>query len=620
MNKALIIGSLLLFSFVSVQAQKMIFSCDFEQGIPATFTSYDEDGNEPSRGMKKYGFEAGKAWVAYTEDAGTGVANGTAYSGSWYKVPGRSDDWLVTPEITVLNSQAILSWKAHAVDAAHPDGYAVYITDRGNKPGDFPAEPEFVVTKENAKWTEHSISLKKWAGKQVRIAFVNNSTDCNLLALDDIKVFVHDHSFIYISRIPDAISAPGEVKIKGGVTSSGFLPVEGYKVVLDYGGKTFVEDYSRKTVAPGDTAWFEFAETIPVALDETVGYTLSVSSGEADILVDENSITCFERVILAEEGTGNWCMYCPRGQVGMHLLREKYPDHFVDIAIHVNDPMQVTGYVAGLINYYAEGIPYCVMNRSSRHTGDPYNGVEELFLKALSEGPIAKVHCQATLLETGRIEVKAISEFGKAIEKGLYNLAFAVVEDSVTGYAQANAYSGGNEKIGGLEDLPDPIPAGEYYFANVARAVYPSFIGDEQAFANTAAPRTKITTERQYELPESVTEAKQVKIVAMIIHAATGEIVNVDECRLEIPSGIACQKTADEPVVKITREERGVLRIRTTDGSPVHSVELYTLDGKCMERLSPDGSSCLVNVARYDRIVIVKVTTIHGVVNRKVSL
>lgn len=621
MNIKIMAASLLFLTSASMKAQQVMFSCDFEHGIPDTFICYDEDGNEPSRGMKKYGLEVGKAWASYTEDAGTASANGTAYSGSWYKEPAQSNDWLVTPVIVVGNSQTILSWKAHAVDADHPDGYAVYITDAGSKPDDFPAEPEFVVAKENTNWTEHHISLRKWAGKQIRIAFVNNSTDCNLLALDDIKVFVNEHSFIYISQTPDAISTPGDITVKGGVTSSGFLPVEGYKVTLNYGGETFVKDYSTQSIAVGDTAYFEFSETIPVTQDETVDYTLTVSSGENDELVDENSITCFKRVVLAEEGTGNWCLWCPRGQVGMHMLREKYPDNFVDIAVHIKDPMLVPDYAIGVIDFFSSsGIPYCVMNRNASFAGDPYKNVESLFLNALSDGPIGKVHCTATLDENRQIEVKAISEFGKAIEKGLYNLAFAVVEDSVVGYSQANAYSGGNEKMGGLEDLPDPIPAGEYYFGNVARAIYPSYMGDEEAFATATARRTEITTTRRYQLPESVDALDQVKIVAMIIDAATGNVVNVDECRLEVLSGIDCRKIVDQPVVKIVRGEDGFLRIGTVDDSPIQSVELYTLDGRCIKQLSPVGSSCLIYVGWYNEIGIVRVKTADGVFSRKVKL
>lgn len=621
MNRIFILGSLLLLVSVCVQAQTIIYNCDFEKGIPNSFICYDEDGNEPSRGMKKYGLEVGTAWVAYTEDSGTNSANGTAYSGSWYKDPAQSNDWLVTPVIAVQSSQTILSWKAHAIDAGHPDGYTVYITDSGSKPGDFPVEAEFAVIKENAYWTEHSISLKKWAGKQIRIAFVNNSTDCNLLALDDIKVFVNEHSFIYISQTPDAISAPGNVKIKGGITSSGFLPVEGYKVTLNNGRETFVKDYSQKNIAVGDTAYFEFSETIPVALDQTVDYTLTVSSGADDESVNENSITCFKHVVLVEEGTGNWCMYCPRGQIGLHMLREKYSDNLVDIAVHMgSDPMIVPDYVMGVAGFFTQGIPHCVMNRKASFVGDPYYDVENLFLKALADGPIAKVHCTATLDDNKQIEVKAVTEFGKPIEKGLYNLAFAIVEDSVVGHDQANAYSGGSEKIGGLENLPDPIPAGEYYFANVARAIYPSFMGDAEAFSATTARRTEITTVRQYALPELINELRKVKVVAMVINAATGKVVNVDECRLDIPDGMDCKNIIDESVIKIARGEDGFLRIGTTDDSLIQSVELYKLDGRCIKQLSSPGNSCLIYVGWRNETGIVKVTTTHGAFSKKVRL
>ena len=302
------------------------------------------------------------------------------------------------------------------------------------------------------------------------------------------------------------------------------------------------------------------------------------------------------------------------------MLREKYPDSFIDIAIHLDDPMLVPDYANGLKGFYTQGIPHCVMNRSSTHTGDPYYEVEKLFLKALSQGPIAKLRCTATLNDNDKVEVKAVSEFGKAIKEGLYNLAFAIVEDSVSSYSQANAYSGGNEKIGGLEDLPDPIPAGQYYFANVARAIYPSYRGDEEAFAAPTAARTEIHTLREYELPHRIDALEHVKVVAMIIDAATGQVVNVHECGLEIPDHISYKETVDKSAVKIASEGNGFLRIRTIDNSPIRSVELYTVEGRCIEKLFPTTNPYLMHVGRDNEFRIIKVTTSGGVISRKIKL
>ena len=67
MNKSFLISGLLLLATLAIKAQETFFVCDFETGIPEAFTTYDCDGNDPSRSMKRYGFEIGKAWVPYDE-------------------------------------------------------------------------------------------------------------------------------------------------------------------------------------------------------------------------------------------------------------------------------------------------------------------------------------------------------------------------------------------------------------------------------------------------------------------------------------------------------------------------------------------------------------------------
>ena len=143
LNRSIIVGSMLLAAAGSIQAQNVAFSCDFEQGIPETFATFDRDGNDPSRSMKKYGFENGIAWVGYTIEPGTDKQNGMACSGSWYTNPATSDDWLITPAIAIDSKYNILSWRAYAMDAEHRDGYAVYISTSGNTPDDFTQEAIF---------------------------------------------------------------------------------------------------------------------------------------------------------------------------------------------------------------------------------------------------------------------------------------------------------------------------------------------------------------------------------------------------------------------------------------------------------------------------------------------
>lgn len=605
--------NILIATFVALsagwaQAQSVVYTCDFEEGIPAAFATYDLDGNVPSRSMKSYGLTDGVAWAAYT-DAETN--NTAAYSGSWYKTPAQSNDWLVTSAIEVADVRNILSWRAYALDDKHPDGYAVYISTEGNNPEDFTSEPIYVVEGERSQWQQHAISLSEWAGKSIYVAFVNNSTNCNILALDDISVFSYQHSFNLEMTTPEAISSPGVVYVTGRIASSGFLPVEGYKVELTYNGTTTTIDRSADIVAADSVAEFAFEVPIDVPLDETRDYSLRISSlGGNDVMQYEGSITCFERTVLIEEGTGTWCMYCPRGAYGLELLHEKYPGKFVDVAVHGGDEMMVVPYYVGSYPYFNGSFPNSVFDRSFDLIGDPYFDGDSLFNIAINRGAIGKVRTTAQYVAEGKIDVVATVEFGKAIAENEFGLLYIIVEDSVTGYEQANAFSGGAQEMGGYENLPDPIPAGEYYFANVGRMLYPSFAGDSTAFEPGTPRHTPITVQYSIDMPE-VQRLDQVKVIAAITEIATGEIVNVHEVSLSIPEAVDAVTAGDVKVVPT------VAGIEVVAQETLEQVEVWSVGGQLLYVAQPHCNTHTIDLDNNRGVVIVKVCTAHDTVVAK---
>ena len=605
MNKSFLISGLLLLATLAIKAQETFFVCDFETGIPEAFTTYDCDGNDPSRSMKRYGFEIGKAWVSYDESE----TNKVAVSGSWYKEVAQSNDWLVTPAIHVEDVQAILSWRACALDAEHPDGYEVYISDKGNRPEDFTDEPVFRVTAESVAWQEHFLSLATYVGKEVYVAFVNNSTNCNLLMVDDITAFTREHTFLFTNLTPEAVTTAGGVKITGTITSSGFLPVDGYKLELKCGENTYTIDRSDESIAPDSLVAIAFDAEINVNLNTTEDYTLVISSMEGtDLQTIQGSITCFERTVLIEEGTGTWCMWCPRGQYGLQQLHQKRPGEFVDIAVHVSDEMMVPEYALALYApfFSINGLPSCVMDRDPMQIGDPYNGVEEMLDKARAQGAIGRFkNVEAQTNTQGRnLYIKMSCEFGKAIEDGEYSLAFVIVEDKVTGYAQANGYSGSSSAMGGLDLLPDPIPAGEYVFANVARVMLSGADNDNHnlTLLATAERHVNISADYRFDFPENIRESDwdNLKVVGMIIDNKTGEVVNAAEGRFVVAMGID-EMEASAPIRLQANE--------ITSSSPLRQVEVWSLSGQLLHKAIPETCNYLLPALGNGQTVIIRALT-----------
>ena len=156
---------------------------DFEQAaFRPGWTLIDVDGNTPAEATEF----VTDAWVV----SDTSASNYAAYSTSWYAPAGQSDDWMVTPQIT-LGPASVLSWVAVATDPGYRDGSEVYVSTMGATVMAFMASPPvFAVDEEETVFTPHMVDLAAagYADVDVYIAFRNESDDDNLLVVDDVQV------------------------------------------------------------------------------------------------------------------------------------------------------------------------------------------------------------------------------------------------------------------------------------------------------------------------------------------------------------------------------------------------------------------------------------------------
>jgi hypothetical protein len=195
----------LVFSGVSGLNGQVLFYEDFD-GIPGPTAG----------GAGTYAFPAGwflrnvdnrtpDAQVSYVneawerrEDFGQSVIDSMAFSNSWYSPVGPADDWMWTPQIATLPSNAVLTWNARSYDPSYPESYEVRIMTSGPPTGGTGvignqvtnSTVVFSTTGENASWTTHSINLSAYTGQSVYIGFRNVSNDKFLLVIDDVKVEV----------------------------------------------------------------------------------------------------------------------------------------------------------------------------------------------------------------------------------------------------------------------------------------------------------------------------------------------------------------------------------------------------------------------------------------------
>lgn len=120
-------------------------------------------------------------------------------STSWFDTTTiAANRWLITPQITGIVPNTVLTWYAKSPDPNNADAYEVYGT---NKTGtltsaDFTiGDRLFTISNfstttggENSTWTKRSINLTPFAGQNLRFAFKNYSTNKYQLWIDDIQV------------------------------------------------------------------------------------------------------------------------------------------------------------------------------------------------------------------------------------------------------------------------------------------------------------------------------------------------------------------------------------------------------------------------------------------------
>lgn len=142
-------------------------------------------GNYPFRavGQKQ------KGWLSYKHPS---FADTFAVSTSWVKPQATADFWLITPTISNIGANTVLTWDAMAPDITNADGYEVYVTTNVTAApviGDFAVNNRvFVTGAEASSWITHGVSLSAYAGQDIRIAFRNNSSNKYQLWIDDIMV------------------------------------------------------------------------------------------------------------------------------------------------------------------------------------------------------------------------------------------------------------------------------------------------------------------------------------------------------------------------------------------------------------------------------------------------
>ena len=317
----------------------------------------------------------------------------------------------------------------------------------------------------------------------------------------------------------------------------------------------------------------------------------------------------YERKVLVEELTGTACGWCPRGLVGMKMLRDLYGDRFIGVAVHqfnATDPMYTPDYAdIDWSDGGSKGAPCCMIDRNGEII-DPFYGsaggmrdVAKDFERAMEEKAVLGV----TVSGEWNADYTAVQTTAQVegTEAGRYEMVFVLVADSVAGntqrWRQLNNYCGYTRDSFDDDLLAPFLQDGSYgqqgdYCKYIFEDVlvgssyknkgtqYSKDIENLGGFVDVVPGETSVATytltlPTKDPLRKAVAKA-HVAVVAMVLDTATGRVMNADKCYLDkTPTAVERISTSEKMETarynaagqRLDAPQRGLNMVRFSDGT-----------------------------------------------------
>lgn len=571
-----------LFS-LPMMGQEVCLNVDFWDGFPEDFTlvCYDE---VPVKGGDFKKINITKDWVIATVDSEDGLA-AVSTSHRSYDFP--TDNWMITPRLTIPAENACLKWTARAIHYQLRDGYKVMISTTGNEYYDF--EVLYSVEEEGYSWTKHYVSLEKYAGKKVYIAFVHDSQNKFLLAIDDIFVgqpseaefIANDSTKLFAGNV-------GSVPVQGSAINSGVGLTDVTLSCVVNDTLTLTQENSLAVWASGVEQSYHF--DVPVEVGKATHY--KVMAG--DNVVVQDSIICsyYPRTILLEKATGAWCINCPEVIAFIHQMEERYGENFVHVEAHAHygDLFEYMPYVTGM---KTNAFPTVHVNRDRSNViygGSPAQGMFTL-RKILSKPTVAKVEMDLTYEGGDSVQTSARVTFANDTDNstGKFRVGYVLVEKQLQTDSMRQINGVALISQGEYYYMATPVPSDLMFYDNVVRNDKNAFLGIKNSLPSVIEGGVEYTIETKVGIPTKVYDKNNLAIIAIVMNYYTDEVLNVVE--VDVPE----DPTSVRPALK-DDENNASIRLSLNDG--VVEVSTDTDQSFVVDLLSVDGRQVATSVGR----------------------
>lgn len=621
---------------------------------------YDGDKLTPTAEMQAWDFTNLLPWMYVSDDISS--YDFAAASHSCYEEGGKSDDWLVTPQIYIPNSRCTLSFQAQSYRKDKQDRLKVIIWASERVLNDLtkndveqirtegtvvynelesPGENEELLAGE---WATHYISLEEYAGKSIYVAFVNENENQSAIFIDNVRITRNQDFFITLSTPTTTVASQSE-QIAGYVTvNSGTQTFTDITLTLLDNNKTALETISETGLSLNLNDRYEFAfnKSLPLEVGKTNEFAIRVQMNETvDTMKINIKNLSFDPVkyVVIEEITGMSCQHCPLGVLALENLEKIYGKQIIPVAYHTYAGGDTYG--SGLADYTTylglSAAPAAVINRSkevyapmvSTTTGgnttysfrSPYGDCWlDIVEKELEQSTDAEITTTSTYDSKSRlVTINNSVKYAINADNVNVSLLLIVTEDNLAG-AQLNGHFNENDPalgewgLGGIYGQNTVYP---YYYDDVARGLIgETNIGTGGLIPTQVEAEQEYTSTIQFQLPNSVKDAANCHVICMMIDANTGAYINASRTVLDADGNAIVDTSADEASNVAVSAAGQTVNVSAPDGA---EVTVYGVNGSILGAAVCNGGA-QVALAGYKGVAIVRVKHDSTTVVKKVMI
>lgn len=432
----------------------------------------------------------------------------------------------------------------------------------------------------------------------------------------------------------------GDVQVS--MTNMGLDPISSFEYQFECEGETKTNKFEFEKPMPFySVGTFNLQAAVGKAAGAKEGkFTITKVNTVADEYADNKDNELAYNVVMMEKGykrtpvveefTSNSCSACPYGAAAMKRLHDTYGDEIVLIAAHGNyqfeDPMYDAEYAKMGINSY----PIALVNRQYQGHAyfDAVPTVEKIATSDVCEADMTiKVGAAPANKLVKTIDVTTTLNFDFDVKAGDYSMVYALTEDGITGVKQLTSLPSlvdqNMEKNPGYtrDQIIEAMAEGDPYLIEVLkdgkkdnRGLYwsePTFNHVSRGVTNAdgqhpdnlpaATKNTPIEVKAKVNIPATVKDRKNLKVVAMLIDNKTGVVVTGRQ---------AAPSTTSTPSA-IEEVGADAAQISVADGAFVVKANkaeaaVYSLDGKLVSSATVEGEASLPTFGKGVFVITVK--------------